>query len=109
MLEHESRFMPVGRGGLKGVHTSLKTKRCAWAANPKKAVAYLRVITTREQQELRVSAQRVALESWAKRDGFEICEWFEEEVSGGHRLRNEQRLRARLVSADGIGNGDDPG
>jgi site-specific DNA recombinase len=127
----------------------MKTKRCAWAANPKKAIAYLRVSTTREQQELGVSAQRAALESWAKRDGFEICEWFEEEVSGGASLERRpillraiaalgdhgagllvvqrvdrfsrdpltaamaelqvQRLGARVASADGMGNGDDPG
>jgi len=127
----------------------MKTKRCAWAANPKKAVAYLRVSTTREQQDLGVSAQRAALESWAKRGGFEICEWFEEEVSGGASLEKRpvllkaitalgdhgagllvvqrvdrfsrdpltaamaelqvQRLGARVVSADGMGNGDDPG
>jgi len=107
------------------------------------------VSTTREQQELGVSAQRAALESWAKRDGLEICEWFEEEVSGGASLEKRpillraiaalgdhgagllvvqrvdrfsrdpltaamaelqvQRLGARVVSADGMGNGDDPG
>jgi DNA invertase Pin-like site-specific DNA recombinase len=127
----------------------MKTKRCAWATNPKKAVAYLRVSTDREAQALGIQAQRTALESWAIRDGFEICEWFEEEVSGGASLDRRpvllraiaalgdhragllvvqrldrfsrdpltaamaelqaQRLGARVVSADGMGNGDDPG
>ena len=127
----------------------MKTKRCAWAANPKRAVAYLRVSTDRETQALGIQAQRTALESWAEREGIEICAWFEEEVSGGASLEKRpvllraiaalghhsagllvvqrvdrfsrdpltaamaevqvQRLGARVVSADGMGNGDDPG
>jgi site-specific DNA recombinase len=127
----------------------MTSRRSTWAANPKRAVAYLRVSTTREQQELGMSAQRAALESWAKREGVEICVWFEEEVSGGASLEKRpvlllaisalgdhgagllvvQRLDrfsrdpltaamaeiqiakvgGRVVTADGVGNGDDPG
>ncbi len=64
----------------------MKPRRSTWAANPKRAVAYLRVSTTREQQELGLSAQRAAIESWAKREGVEVCAIFEEEVSGGATL-----------------------
>lgn len=118
-------------------------------ANPKRAVAYIRVSTTREQQELGVSAQRAAIGVWADREGVEVCAWFEEEVSGGAQLERRpvllqaisalsdcgagllavQRLDrfsrdplsaamaelqvakrgARVVSTDGVGNGDDPG
>ena len=127
----------------------MTVKRSIWAANPKRAVAYLRVSTTREQQELGISAQRAAIESWAGREGVEICAIFEEEVSGGASLEKRpvllqaisalgahgagslvvQRLDrfsrdpfsaamaeielvkfgARLVTTDGVGNGDDPG
>lgn len=129
--------------------TTMKAKRSTRAGDPGRAVAYLRVSTTREQQELGVSAQRAAIESWARRDGVEICAWFEEEVSGGAPLERRpvlmraidalrehcagllvvQRLDrfsrdpltaamaelqvaragARVVTADGVGNGDDPG
>lgn len=127
----------------------MKPRRSTWAANPKRAVAYLRVSTTREQQELGLSAQRAAIESWARREGVEVCAWCEEEVSGGASLEKRpvllqaisalgdhgagslvvQRLDrfsrdpfsaamaeielvkfgARMVTADGVGNGDDPG
>jgi DNA invertase Pin-like site-specific DNA recombinase len=127
----------------------MKTKRSTRAGNPARAIAYLRVSTTREQQELGVSAQRAAVESWAHRDGVEVSAWFEEEVSGGAPLERRpvlmraiaalrehgagllivQRLDrfsrdpltaamaelqvakagARVVTADGVGNGDDPG
>lgn len=127
----------------------MKQKRSTWAANPKRAVAYLRVSTDRETQALGIQAQRTAIESWAGRDGVEICAWFEEEVSGGASLEKRpillqaiaalgdhragvlvvQRLDrfsrdpftaalaeielvkfgARVVTTDGVGNGDDPG
>lgn len=127
----------------------MTTKRSTRAGNPKQAIAYLRVSTTREQQELGVSAQRTAIETWGSREGVEICGWFEEEVSGGAPLEKRavlllaidalrehsaglfvvQRLDrfsrdpltaamaelqvaragARVVTADGVGNGDDPG
>lgn len=127
----------------------MKVRRSTWAANPKRAVAYLRVSTDRETQALGIQAQRVAIESWAKREGVEICAWLEEEVSGGANLEKRpvllqaiaalgdhgagllvvQRLDrfsrdpftaamaeielvkfgARVVTTDGVGNGDDPG
>lgn len=128
---------------------SMTMRRSTRAADPKRAVAYLRVSTTREQQELGISAQRAAIESWANREGVEVCAVFEEEVSGGASLEKRPillraitalgdhgaallvvqrldrfsrdpltaamseiqiaKLGARLVTADGVGNGDDPG
>jgi DNA invertase Pin-like site-specific DNA recombinase len=127
----------------------MTSKRSTRAADPGKAVVYLRVSTTREQQELGISAQRAAVEAWAKRESVEICEWLEEEVSGGAPLERRPvllraisalgdhdagilvvqrldrfsrdpltaamaelqvaRFGARVVSCDGVGNGDDPG
>jgi DNA invertase Pin-like site-specific DNA recombinase len=127
----------------------MKGKHSTRASDPKKAVAYLRVSSDRETQALGIQAQRAALESWAKRDGIEICEWFEEEVSGGASLEKRPvlleaisslgehgagllvvqrldrfsrdpftaamaeielvKLGARVVTTDGVGNGDDPG
>jgi site-specific DNA recombinase len=127
----------------------VNTKRSTRAANPKRAVAYLRVSTTREQQELGISAQRAAIQFWAKREDVEVCAWYEEEVSGGASLEKRpvllqaisalgdhgagslvvqrldrfsrdplgaamaeiqvHRLGARVVTTDGVGNGDDPG
>lgn len=112
-------------------------------------MAYLRVSTTKEQQELGVEAQRQAIEGWAKREGVEVAATYEEEVSGGASLERRpvllqaigalktngaallvvqrldrfsrdplsaamaelevHRLGARVVCADGVGNGDDPG
>ena len=127
----------------------MKVRRPTWAANPKRAVAYLRVSTDRETQALGIQAQRTAIESWSKRDGVEVCAWLDEEVSGGASLEKRpillraiaalgdhgagllvvQRLDrfsrdpftaamaeielvkfgARVVTADGVGNGNDPG
>jgi site-specific DNA recombinase len=78
----------------------VKSKRSTWAANPKRAVAYLRVSTTREQQELGISAQRSAIESWAKREGVKVCAWYEEEVSGGASLEKRPVL-LQAISALG--------
>src|SRR5882724_3159246 len=78
----------------------MKPRRSTWAANPKRAVAYLRVSTTREQQELGLSAQRAAIESWAKREGVEVCAWYEEEVSGGASLEKRPVL-LQAISALG--------
>lgn len=127
----------------------MKRARSSTRADPKRAVAYLRVSTTREQQELGVEAQRQAIATWAKREGVEVVATFAEEVSGGAPLERRavlleaigalrahgagllvvqrldrfsrdplsaamaelqvQRAGARVVCADGLGNGDDPG
>src|SRR5260370_166140 len=78
----------------------MKVRRSTWAANPKRAIAYLRVSTTLEQQNLGISAQRIAIESWARREGVEVCAWYEEEVSGGASLERRPGLR-RAISALG--------
>jgi site-specific DNA recombinase len=78
----------------------MKAKRSTRAADPKKAAGYLRVSTTRGQQDLGLSAQRAAIESWAKREGVEVCAWFEEEVSGGASLEKRPVL-LQAISALG--------
>lgn len=54
--------------------------------DPKLAVAYCRVSTDRNRQELGAEAQRDAIESWARRSGITIAALFVEEVSGGAPL-----------------------
>lgn len=126
-----------------------RTRSKAIGGGATRAVAYLRVSTTREQQELGIEAQRQAIGAWARREGIELVASFEEEVSGGAPLEKRpvllraiaalkehgaallvvqrldrfsrdplsaamaelqvHRVGARVVCADGVGNGDDPG
>jgi hypothetical protein len=46
------------------------------------------------------TAQRSAIESWAKREGVEVCAWYEEEVSGGASLEKRPVL-LQAISALG--------
>lgn len=125
----------------------MKRTRSTPRPDPTRAVAYLRVSTTKEQQELGVEAQRQAIESWAKREGVEVVAVYAEEISGGAALEKRavlleaigalrthragllvvqrldrfsrdplsaamgeaevHRLGARVVCADGVGNGND--
>lgn len=127
----------------------MKRLRSTSRPDPTRAVAYLRVSTTKEQQALGVEAQRQAIEAWAKREGVEVVAVYAEEISGGAPLEKRavlleaigalrvrragllvvqrldrfsrdplsaamaefevHRLGARVVCADGVGNGDDPG
>lgn len=117
-------------------------------ADPKKAIAYVRVSTDRERQELGAEAQKRAIRAWATHNRIAVVAWFIEEVSGAaqldkrpvlldavaavsaehagilvvHRLdrfaRNTTtatvvglelaKAGAKLVTANGEGNGDDP-
>ena len=54
--------------------------------DPKVVIAYLRVSTTAERQELGASAQRHAISQWAEREGATVAAWYTEEVSGGAAL-----------------------
>jgi DNA invertase Pin-like site-specific DNA recombinase len=117
------------------------------APDPKKAVAYLRAST--ERQDLSPDAQRDAIAAWATANGVEVVAWHEDlGVSGGTELekrpgllaatevlrtagagvlvvakrdrlardvltaalveRLAERAGARVVAADGTGNGDGP-
>ena len=117
------------------------------AANPKVAVAYLRVST--DDQKLGPQAQRAQIEAWAAKEGIEVASWhLDEGVSGGAELEDRPQLLlalsdlrqhqagvfvvakrdrlardpviaglierevakvgAKVVSADGVGNGSGP-
>jgi DNA invertase Pin-like site-specific DNA recombinase len=56
------------------------------------AVAYLRVSTSIERQELGATWQRQAIERWAVKEGVEIAAWYVEEGSGGLPLDKRPRL-----------------
>ena len=134
----------------EGVDPPMKAKRCAWAANPKKAVAYLRVSTDRETQALGI--YRPSARRWSRGQSEMVLKYAsgsKRRSAAARRLREAgaslraiaalgdhgagllvvqrldrfsrdpltaamaelqvQRLGARVVSADGMGNGDDPG
>lgn len=55
-------------------------------ADPKIAVAYLRVSTDVDRQALGTEAQRTAIEKWSQGSRVEVAAWFIEEVSGGAPL-----------------------
>jgi len=61
-------------------------KRRTRAGDPKLAIAYLRVSTDLDRQELGAQAQRTAIETWASREGVQILGWYVEEASGGASL-----------------------
>lgn len=117
-------------------------------SSPNRAVAYVRVSTNAEKQELSIEAQKAAIERYAKSQEIEVLEWFYEEVSGGAPLDRRPvlldaisavsslhcgvllvakldrfsrdtttaavvglelaRAGAKLQTADGHGNGEDP-
>jgi DNA invertase Pin-like site-specific DNA recombinase len=65
------------------------------AANPKRAVAYLRVST--EEQHNGPDAQRDAIEVWAASNGIEVVAWYEDHgVSGGAPLDQRPELLAAI-------------
>jgi|SRR6478736_1263222 len=71
-------------------------KRKNKPGDPSVAVAYLRVSTDDERQELGLAAQREAIETWASAKGVRIVEWFTEQVSGSAPLDK------RLVLVDAL-------
>jgi site-specific DNA recombinase len=66
--------------------------------DPKVVIAYLRVSTTTERQELGASAQRHAIEQWAEREGVTVAAWYTEEVSGGAPLDKRMVLLEALAA-----------
>jgi len=62
------------------------------------AVAYRRVSTTAERQDLGAEAQRSAIESWAAREKVEIAAWYLDEVSGGAPLDEREGLLDALAA-----------
>jgi len=65
------------------------------AANPRLAVAYVRVST--EDQRLGPEAQRAAVVAWAAREGVQVAAWHVDQgVSGGSDLGDRPALVAAL-------------
>lgn len=66
--------------------------------NSKLAVAYLRVSTTTERQDLGATAQRHAIEKWSLASGVEVVAWYVEAVSGGAGLDKRPVLLEALAA-----------
>ena len=80
-----------------------RTRRSA-PADAKRAVAYLRMST--ERQDLSPDAQRAAIEAWAAREGVTVAAWHQDlGVSGGAALADRPGLMAAIeaVRAEGAG------
>lgn len=76
------------------------TKQRIRAADPKRAVAYLRVST--DDQRLGVEAQRAAVEAWAAREGVQVASWHVDDgVSGAAPLPERKALLEALAALDG--------
>lgn len=82
-----------------------RTMRRARKGDPKLAVAYCRVSTSLERQNLGNDAQAQAIEEWAKRNGVRIVEWFVEECSGGLELSKRTVLMQALAATVAHGAG----
>ena len=66
----------------------------------KTAVAYIRVSTDRERQDLGADAQRAAIERWAGKNGVRVVAWHLDEVSGGAALDRRPGLVAALADVE---------
>jgi len=62
------------------------------------AVAYLRVSTDDERQELGLSAQRHTIEQWAAANGVTVVAWFEEQITGSAPLDRRPVLLDALAA-----------
>ena len=62
------------------------------------AVAYLRVSTDSETQELGLSAQRHTIEGWAAANGIRVVAWFEEQITGSAPLDRRPVLLDALAA-----------
>lgn len=72
-----------------------RTKHSPSAADPRRAVAYLRVSTDR--QDLGPEAQRAAITAWATREGVTIAAWHEDRGSGAAAIADRPALLAALA------------
>lgn len=70
-----------------------------------KAVAYTRVSTDTERQELGAEGQRHAIEQWAEKAGVTIVAWYTEAVSGGAPLDERDVLLEALAAVKAHGAG----
>ncbi len=72
-----------------------RTRRRRQAADPSRAVAYLRCST--ERQDLSPDAQREAINAWAAASGTRLLSWHEDQgISGGAELERRPGLVAAL-------------
>lgn len=73
--------------------------RTSRTGDPRRAVAYLRVSTDR--QDLGPEAQRAAIEAWASREGVAIVAWhFDQGISGGAPVDKRPALLDALASLE---------
>lgn len=73
-------------------------------ADPRRAVAYLRVST--EDQHLGPEAQRAAIDAWAQREGVVVVAWhLDQGVSGGAALDRRPGLLAAVDELGALGAG----
>lgn len=82
-----------------------RTMRRVRKGDPTIAVAYCRVSTSLERQNLGNDAQAQAIEEWARRNGIRIVEWFVEEASGGAELVRRPGLLQALAATVAHGAG----
>ena len=85
--------------------TMARPQRRARKGDPKLAVAYCRVSTSLERQNLGNDAQAQAIEEWSRRNGVRIVEWFVEECSGGLELSKRTVLMQALAATVAHGAG----
>jgi DNA invertase Pin-like site-specific DNA recombinase len=76
------------------------TRRRATKRALKTAIAYLRVSTDAERQELGLKAQRAAIGAWARAAGVRVLAWRVETVSGGAPLDERPRLLRALAEVE---------
>jgi DNA invertase Pin-like site-specific DNA recombinase len=80
---------------IPGMATRTRARR-APSADPRRAVAYLRVST--DEQHLGPEAQRAALEAWAAREGVTVVAWHTDAgVSGAAPVDRRPALMAALA------------
>lgn len=73
--------------------------------DPGLAVAYIRVSTDAERQELGIEAQRHAIREWADRNSVKVVSWHTEEVSGGAPLTHRPVLLDAIADVEATGSG----
>lgn len=77
----------------------------ATRGDPKVVVAYVRVSTDTNRQELGAQAQRDAITRWGEASGVTIVQWFVEEVSGGAPLDKRPILLQAIATVATLGAG----
>ena len=71
------------------------------AASTRKAVAYVRRSTDRQDQS--IGDQRRAIETYASRDGFEIVGWYEDDAISGTSVDGRRQFKQMGIDAEAPG------